>query len=153
MAYVSPYGRAPGLIGRLTLAVERMRCDRSFPWVGTGLIDDMEAILQLLNRREFLDHLRVHGDDDARRFAGELSADLDTIEATESAIEAAERRGDWGPDGIPADPPAAVEAITDAAIEAQRQFNLMRGVLVQTGALADDDDTTDTVALLRALLS
>ena len=137
---------------------------------GNGMAD-LEVTLQLLDVREFADWLRTHGDPTQARFAVDIHEALDAAEDYEEVAGAldgwndsptlhlAEKAeqvvrevqaidqalGDTG--GAPR--MAHVNAIADAAKLGER----MRAVLVETGALANDDSETDPAALLRALLS
>ena len=82
--YVSPYGKPQGLAARLLEWAERMANDRSLPWAGLGIIEDIKLAAKFLNSREFLEHLRVHGDGEQARFAQELLDTVDTVDTTTS---------------------------------------------------------------------
>lgn len=158
--YVSPYGKPQGLAARLLEWAERMATDRSLPWAGLGIIEDLKLSAKVLNSREFLEHLRVHGDGEQAQFAQELLDMVDTVEACESAVYVAGDRRDLGADGRWTDPPRAIEILAGqvdeqeaAAAKAEQDFADVRAVLVQTGALAADDTETPVADLLRALLS
>ena len=137
--YVSPHGCVSGLRDRLALAVERLRADRTLPFVGLGLIEDLEVVLQLLNLREFAEWLRVSGAPEHRSFALDILADQDTVAATRQAVDTAGHRNE-------SDPVRAIEKMDD-------EIRAVRRVLIECGALASDDETTSVPALLRALLS
>lgn len=152
MTYRSPYGRLDaGLRDRLAGLVATLRTDRQHPFIGLGALADLELIMSLLNKREFLDWLHVHGPDDQRRFAEELRANVDTAEACEDAAAHAEmvptKLGDWP------DPVQAIEALDKVAQAATRDYDAVREVLVDVGALEADDADTPVADLLRALLS
>lgn len=140
--YVSPYGNVEGLRQRLAEWVDRLGKDRSLPWVGLGLIRDLEVTVRLLNLTEFAEHLRVHGTPEQQGFANDILADQFTLEALRAACDHA---------GYPNEPDVvrAVERLeADSRIGDQ-----MRHVFVEVGALEPNDTETDIVALLRALLS
>lgn len=153
MTYESPHGKAPGLVARLLGWVDRMGTDRNLPWAGLGIIGDIKLAAQILNSREFLENLRTHGTPDEAEWAQILLADLDTLEAVESAVYTAGSRRDLGPDGQWTDPPRAIEILAEQATEAERDYRAVRDVLVSTGALSADDTETPVADLVRALLS
>lgn len=139
--YVSPYGKVAGLTRRLAEFAQRLRTDRSYPWLGTGIIADLEAIVAILNLREFGEYLRVHGTDS--RWGNEIlelleksEGDDETIEAFETAIEC----------------PANKDVVRHAE-NLKGEVDAVRKVLVETGALAEGDDQTPIPDLLRMLLS
>jgi len=43
MTYDRKFGQAEGLRERLVMWADRLGKDKSFPWMGTGLIDDLRA--------------------------------------------------------------------------------------------------------------
>lgn len=139
--YVTPSGHLEGLRGRLARWVERMGTDRSLPWVGLGLVRDLEVVMRLLNLREFAEWLKLHGPPEHQEFADDILRDQETIEAVHDALKHA------GHEVI--DPVAGVEAL-DGEV---RQVDAIRQVLVETGALAADDQDTPIPDLLRALLA
>ena len=142
MAYESPFGKPRGLVGRLADWADRMGKDRSLPWAGLGIIEDLRLMVQVLDKREWLEAMRLSDDPDAQRFARELLADNETVEAAEGAAYNAHHVSDEAAD----DPVRAIEELDARLVR-------IRGVLVSTGALADDDTETDLADLLRALLS
>lgn len=148
--YVSPYGKPRGLAARLASAEARFRTDRSFPWQGTGIIEDLRLVVQILNKREWLEKLRLSDDPDAQRFAAEALADDETLEAVQDAADRAQASNEKYSG---ADPVAVIEQLDDAALAARRDYDAVRDVLVQAGALADDDKETPVADLLRMLLS
>lgn len=139
--YVSPYGQLRGLRERLAAWRTRMCTDRSMPWLGTGIIADLEAVMRLLNLREFAEWLRVNGSPEHQAFADDILRDQETIEAVHDALKHA------GHD-VP-DPVQGVEALDDEV----RKVDAVRQVLVDCGALAPDDLETNVPDLVRALLS
>ena len=141
-SYVSPHGHLSGLRDRLKRTLARLGTDRSLPWVGLGLVKDLEVILQLLNLQEFAEWLRVNGPPEHRGFADDILADQFTLEAVRDACDSAGQKNED-------DPVKAVENL-HAELGA---YDGMRKVLVDTGALADDDYETPLPDLLRALLS
>lgn len=137
--YVSPHGCLVGLRDRLQRWVDRCGRDRSLPWAGLGFINDLEAVVQLLNLREFAEHLRVNGTPEQQAFAADILADQETIEAVRMAVDTAGYRDE-------PDPVRAVEIMDDEA-------RAVRKVLIDCGALASDDEETNVPDLVRALLS
>lgn len=142
LPYQSPYGHASGLPGRLRQWIDRLGTDRTLPWVGLGLIRDLEVTLRLLNLQEFAEHLRVNGTPEQQAFADEILADQFTLEAVRQAVDTAGYRDE--PDVV-----RAVERLDDDS----RIADKLRHVFVEVGALDAKDTETDLVALLRALLS
>lgn len=143
MTYVSPYGKIAGLRERLAKFRERLCTDRSLPFLGMGIVADLEVVVRLLSVQEFVDDLRTKGDEEQARWADELAGLIDTADEHEQLIADIERTVRVEPDQEYA------AAIEQAAGEAKA----IRQVLEETGALAADDTETDVPALLRALLS
>lgn len=141
-SYVSPYGHLSGLRERLARTLDRLGRDRSLPWVGLGLVNDLEVTLQLLNLQEFAEWLRVNGSPEHQHFAADILADQFTLEAVRDACDSAGQKNE-------PDPVKAVENLHGELTA----YDDMRKVLVDTGALADDDYETPLPDLLRALLS
>lgn len=145
-AYVSPHGKPRGLPGRLADWAARMGTDRSLPWAGLGIVGDLKMAASILNRREWLESLRLSDDPEAARFAAELLDDVDELETVETAAASIK--------GLPDEDYQlpAVETIErlDGVAE---QYEAVRAVLVERGALADDDRDTPVGDLVRALLS
>lgn len=48
MTYQSPYGETDGLERRLAYWANQLSRDKSFPWVGTGLVVDLNAAARRL---------------------------------------------------------------------------------------------------------
>ena len=142
MTYVSPYGRFEGLPERLQDWIARLGRDRSLPWAGLGLINDLEAVVKLLNLTEFAEWLRVNGPLDQQRFGDDILADQFTLEAVRDACDSAGYR----------DEPDVVRAVERLDVDS-RAVDRLRNVLVEVGALDAADTQTDLAALLRALLS
>lgn len=148
--YVSPYGKPRGLAARLVNWAGRMATDRSLPWAGTGIIEDLKLAGYVLNKREWLEKLHLSDDPDAQRFAAEALADDETLEAVQDAADRAQASNE---PHAGADPVAIIEQLDENALAARRDYAAVRDVLVQAGALADDDTETPVADLLRALLS
>jgi len=105
---------------------------------------------QVLNKREWLEMLRLSSDPDAHRFATEALADDETLEAVQDAADRAQASNEKYSG---ADPVAVIEQLDEAALSARREFESVRDVLVQAGALSPDDRETPVADLLRALLA
>lgn len=148
--YVSPHGRPAGLAARLGDWAGRISIDHSLPWAGLGIIEDLKLAAQVLNKREWLEKLRLSNDPDAQRFAAEALADDETLEAVQDAADRAQASNEKYSG---ADPVAVIEQLDEAALAARRDYDRGRDVLVQAGALADDDRETPVADLLRALLA
>lgn len=148
--YVSPYGQPSGLSGRLTAWVDRMGKDRSLPWAGLGVLEDMTLAAKFLNCREFLEQLYANGDAEQADFARQLLSDLDTLEAVDDAAS----RVNGLPPGGPQihDPVAVIEALDGEAVWVRREYESIRDVLIDAGALAPGDNETPLVDLVRLLL-
>lgn len=148
--YVSPYGKPRGLAARLSQWASRMGTDRSLPFAGLGVIGDIKLAAQVLNKREGLEKLLLSDDPDAQRFAREALCDDETLEAVQDAVD----RAHGSPEPYSgADPVAVIEQLDEAVLAARRDYEAVRNVLVQAGALADDDKETPVADLLRMLLS
>lgn len=128
-----------------------MRTDRSIPWLGTGLIQDIELVMQILNLREFAEWLRTNGPPEHARFAREILSMEETLEAFECATDRV--KADIACDPPATDPVSVVEVLDATACDAQRQLDRMRDVFCSVYALEDGDEETDLPDLLRALLS
>lgn len=142
MGYVSPFGKVDGLPLRLAKFVERMSTDRSLPWVGLGLIHDLELVLKLLTLPEFADWLRTHPDDELQRWADEISDAIEARQAYAALLDKVEK----------ALPPSGKSYEADVT-EAGATLAGVRQVLVDCGALAADDTTMPLPDLIRALMS
>lgn len=147
--YVSPHGHLSGLSDRLAAVVERLRTDRTLPFVGLGLVEDLEAVLKLLNLREFAEWLRVNGAPEHGRWADDI-LDLEQIGESFEAVQDAVRSASWTTEE---DPVRAVEVMDGEIERLQEAHEEIRRVLIQCGALAADDEQTDIPSLIRALLS
>lgn len=51
MTYESPYGKQEGLRERIQQWIDRLSKDQSLPWVGLGLIADLEAVKKNMDTR------------------------------------------------------------------------------------------------------
>lgn len=49
MTYVSPYGKPEGMADRLREHVRRLGTDKSLPWVGLGLCDDLMKAAEMID--------------------------------------------------------------------------------------------------------
>ena len=148
--YVSPHGFARGLPARLAEWAQRMGADRSLPWAGLGICEDMKLAAAILNKREWLEAMRLSDDPKAQEFAAELLDDDETLDAAWNAAEHA-RALPKGTDTL--DLVAVTEALDAAALQAQATNRSIRLVLEQAG-VADDQTTDDELPdLLRALLA
>ena len=141
MTYQSPYGCAPGLLGRLEKWHHMISTDRRLPWHGLGFVHDLELVMKLLNLEEYANWLKVHGDPEQQRFAEDILHDQATIADVQLALRHAGQEQE--------DPVAGVEAL-DREV---RSVDAIREVLVTAGALAPDDEETPLPDLIRALLS
>lgn len=147
--YVSPFGKPRGLRDRL--AKHRATLSQpGLPWHGTGLIDDLELLMKLLDKREWLEKLRLSDDPDAQRFAAELLDDADELETVETAAEHVE--------GLPDEKHAlpaveTIERLDAEAVKGQRALRDIRELLEAQGVVDDATPTDDLPGILRALLS
>lgn len=135
------FGTVIGLPQRLAEHIRRLGTDRSLPWVGLGLINDLEIAVQLLNMREFAEWLRTKGDPAHARFADEI------IDAQDALAIAGYHTPSLAEN---------VSGLDDENRENEQRAMVLdevRKVLVQTGALAADDKDTPLPDLVRALLS
>ena len=48
-AYVSPFGKSEGMAARLRAHVKKLGTDKSLPWVGLGLIADLNAAATMID--------------------------------------------------------------------------------------------------------
>lgn len=138
------FGTLAGLRLRLAEWVDRAGTDRSLPWIGLGIIQDLELVMRLLDLREFAEWLKLHGPAEHQAFAADILADQDTLEALSDALRTAGK-------GNVTDPVKAVEMLDMEARDSEGEK--VRAVLVEMGALAADDEETDVPSLVRALLS
>jgi hypothetical protein len=139
------HGEIEGLPERLADWLKRTKYDKSLPWVGLGIVADLEAVVRLLSLEEFGQWLRTHPDAELQRWGDEVldaAGDRDALLAT---ID------EHLPEGETAT--AAVELAGTAIVTAATELDAIRGVLIQCGALTAGDTETDVPALLRALLA
>jgi hypothetical protein len=150
-AYVSPYGKPRGLPQRLAAWPRRISSTEEYrPWLGTGIIEDLKLAAAILNRREWLEKLRLSDDPAAQQFAAELLDDIDELETVECAAA--------NVNGLPDAPYAlpgveTIEKLDARAVGLDGQLTQIREMLVSAGVLEEGDDETDLAALLRALLA
>jgi hypothetical protein len=64
MTYQSPHGKIAGLRERLDTWIETLATDKTYPWSGTGIIDDLEVAAQQVEKIDTLFAAIKHGDDD-----------------------------------------------------------------------------------------
>jgi len=141
MTYVSPYGKLPGIARRLQRQRDRLATDKSFPWLGTGLIADLEVLVQLLNLPEFAEWVRTHGPAEHQRFGDEIAGAFDACRVAGYASPSLA---------------ANVDGLDDENRRNEAQALVaadVREVLIETGALAAHDQETPIADLIRALLS
>lgn len=137
---MSQYGQIKGLPERIAEWVQRCSRDKSLPWVGLGLIADMEAVVRLLSLEEFGKWLHTHPDDELQRWGVtvlDAAADRAHLEKLTARID------------------TAVPPIDDnePSLDQIDRAGEVRTVLVELGALAPDDTDTSIPDLLRALLA
>ena len=156
--YQSPYGKPRGLARRLAdMAVKMAANENRHLWAGLGIIEDLKLASRVLNKREWLEALRLSPDPDAQRFADEALADDETLDAVQLAASSARTpiaaNTAESAYRVPSyDPVATIEQLDEAAQQAQRDYRSVRDVLVQVGAIAPDDNETPVADLVRALL-
>ena len=144
--YVSPYGKAPGLLARLAYWSRQFRTNRALPWFGTGFIADLEFVMKLLNLREYAEWLKLHGPAEQQQFADDILRDQETLEAVGDALRHAGLQN--------YDEVAAVELLDrERRRNNSEEIDAIRAVLVENGALEESDHDTPLADLLRALLS
>jgi len=139
--YDPPYGKITGLPERIGRWLDRLKSP-SLPWIGLGLIEDLRMVMRILSLREFGEFLRSRAGIDSE-WGDEIIA----------AADAADELDQLQADIEKAVPVAVGQEYADAVEQAAKLGDRMRAVLVETGALADDDTVTDPADLLRALLS
>ena len=49
--YISPHGKAAGLSERLLKFADTLSKNKSYPWIGTGIIDDLRAAAAVIDGR------------------------------------------------------------------------------------------------------
>ena len=50
--YISPHGKAAGLSERLLKFADTLSKNKSYPWLGLGLIDDLRAAAAIVEGKE-----------------------------------------------------------------------------------------------------
>lgn len=148
--YVSPYGKPRGLASRLAEWAGRMGADTTLPWAGLGIIEDLKLAATILNKREWLEKLRLSDDPDAQRFAAEALEDIDELETAETAAEHVQ--------GLPDEKHAlpaveTIERLDAEAVKGQRAMREIRDLLEAQGVVDEATPTDDLPGILRALLS
>lgn len=139
--YDPPYGKMAGLPERVANWIKRLSSP-ALPWIGMGLIRDLEMVMRILSLREFGEFLRSRSGIDSE-WGDEIIAAADAADELEELQADIEK-------AVPVEPG---EIYADAIERAAKLGERMRAVLVETGALADDDTATDPADLLRVLLS
>lgn len=145
MTYVSPFGRIQGLGSRLQSVVDRLRKDRSFPWQGTGLIDDLELIMKLISLEDFVDWLRVNGPEEHQHFADEIFAKIVEGEQLDALQEHIDKKLD------PAEEDKSHEETINKAHASVENLDAIMNALRQLGAIDDTTKPEDIPALLKVL--
>lgn len=144
--YVSPYGKIEGLARRLADFRRKLNTPgHGLPFYG-GMVADLEVVVRFLNATEFAEWLRVNGDSEQARFAVEILDALDDQEMHEEMLEDIEK---VVPVAVGQDYADAVGDVAGKAV----QYDVVRAVLENCGALQPGDTTTDVPGLLRVLLS
>jgi hypothetical protein len=138
---VTEYGTPAGLPERLQKWRDTLCTTRSLPWLGAGLIKDLEIAMQLLNMREFAEYVRDKGDPAHARFADEI------LQAQGILADAGHRSGTLA-DSVDALDDENRENVAKAVI-----FEEVRQVLVDTGCLQANDHETPVPDLVRMLLT
>lgn len=143
--YISPYGKPRGLVARLLKMAQTMATDRG-RWAGLGIIEDLKLAASILNRREWLEAMRFSADPLAQTFAAELLDDVDELDCVETAAAHVQ--------GLPDEPEALPGVETIERLDKRAQdYESVRAVLLEIGALAEGDRETPVADLVRALLS
>lgn len=143
--YRSPYGQPAGLLDRLATLRKRL-VEPGGPFVGLGPIADLDLVMKFLNVREYGEWLVANGDNEQARWGREILNQGDRADDAESLEADIER---VLPVAVGQEYADAVEGAARKAI----QYDTVRAVLEQVGALAPGDQATDVPALIRALLS
>lgn len=143
--YISPHGKLPGLTDRLAAWADRFGTDRTLPWAGLGIIEDLKLAAQLLNLREFAEWVRVNGKPEHRQWADDILRLDETSDAVEGALSKAGL--------VNYDPPAAVELLERERDDARARVRSIRLVLERLGLVNDDTLDADLPDLLGMLLA
>lgn len=139
------YGEIEGLPGRIAYWHERVCTDKSLPWVGLGLIHDLEAVLRLLSLPEFADWLATHPDDDLQRWAAEVRDAVEARTAHAELVEAVDTQLPAGGMSYVGDVQAAGKEVAELAA--------VRAFLVGQGVLSEGDTTTPVADVLGLLFA
>lgn len=134
------YGKIAKLPERLANWVERCKRDKSLPWVGSGMVADMEAVVRLLSLEEFGKWLYAHSDEELQRWGVEVldaAADRDALTGLMAEL----------------DKQVPPTDCNEPALNQIERAGEVRKVLVELGALSADDTETSIPDLLRALLA
>ena len=140
-SYVSPHGFLEGLRDRLAKHIDTLGRDKKLPFVGLGIIHDLEVTVQLL------EHARI-----CRMAARQGRPRTRPVRRGNSR-----RAGRFATAGYGSPVLAKnIDALDDENRDHKAQAMVLqdvRKVLVETGALAADDRDTPLPLLVRALLS
>lgn len=136
------YGDVRLLAQRFAYFRDRMSNDKTLPWVGLGLIADLEVAVRLLTLPEFGEWLNAHPNNELQRWG------LEVIDAAESRDELTRLHEDID-DKIPAEGKQPHEAVAIAG----ETLHDIRNVLVDQGVLNAGDEETPIADLLRVLLA
>lgn len=137
---------SPLIVARLTKLRDRLRPVYAHPadqYPRSGLLD-FDIMLKILSLPEFAAWLRQHGDATQSAFGTEIIDALDERDAAVGELEDIDdalSAGTRQPDTV-----EAVRGVVD-------QFEGVRDVLVEAGALAEGDYDTPVAPLLQALLA
>jgi hypothetical protein len=132
------YGSIGGLPQRIADWVGRMKYDKTLPWAGLGVVDDMEAVVRLLSLKEFGEFLHTHSDPELQRWGVEVLAAHGDRKILLATIDQHLPEGDSATDAVR----IAGETITD-----------VRAALERCGALTPGDTSTPIGPLLAMLLA
>lgn len=137
--YVSPYGKPRGIAARLASWVRRLSSTEEYrPWLGTGIIEDLRFMADLLNRREWLEAMRLSDNPQVAEFARELLEDIDELETVEYAASHVQ--------GLPEETHALPGVETIERLDAKAAaLAKVRAALVKLG-VADETTTDDELA-------
>lgn len=143
--YKSPYGQPRGLRARMASHINKLG-QSGLPWHGLGLLADVRLLMQMLNKREWLEKLRASDDPDAQEFAAELLDDCDELETVDDAASRVQ--------GLPDEKHALPAVETLERLDARAQdYERIRHVLVELGVLDASDRETPVADLVRAVLA
>lgn len=149
MTYASPYGSPVGLRARLVKHRAALGA-KHHPWLGLGLVADLDLIMQFLDKHEWLEAMRTGSDPKLAEFATDLQRDQETLDA---AYDAAEHARALPTDVDTLDPVAVIEHLDAEADKHEAFGRRVRDTLEQLGIVDADTPDEDIPALLTALLA